>query len=479
VNQRDKNIAMAAIDIGTSQIKLGVFTPRYSPDISALASIKNKIQYGAKGCATSSYKRTRDASFSLFKLLGRFLKDHPVDELYLGLSSHVSSLLAWNRESGMPFADDFPIWMDSTCGSALDRFSQVIGDGKAIVGSYLPPGNNWLLTKLLDRSDRADRGKELFLQAGDALFYKLSGVFASHYSSQISMIHHGRKDYVDELLSQTGIMREQMPEISTVAQPVLDEMSGRFGWPAKSFVLPSMADFYASFRGLRLNPGEGFMLGSTSEHVGIFTTEETTVSAKFVSFPFTGGTLHYGSTSTGANTVSWFARNILGKNLTTHMINDLTRKAASIAPEEVPVFLPYIAGERAPFWDHDLRASFMGLQLHHTVPHLFRAILEGVAFARRQCFEHLGTGLERSVKMGGGSSRNRLWNGIRASVLNRELVLAGENDMAISGLIDHLGDELSLDRSERNFFTVLPDPGQVQVYDKKYREFLGYQRMLW
>ena len=51
--------------------------------------------------------------------------------------------------------------------------------------------------------------------------------------------------------------------------------------------------------------------------------------------------------------------------------------------------------------------------------------------------------------------------------------------MAISGLIDHLAADLSMDKSKLDFSGVQPDPDLVPVYDRKYREFLRYQKILW
>lgn len=37
------------------------------------------------------------------------------------------------------------------------------------------------------------------------------------------------------------------------------------------------------------------------------------------------------------------------------------------------MFHPYLMGERAPYWDPDLRASFVGLTIRHDRGHLLRA----------------------------------------------------------------------------------------------------------
>jgi len=48
-------------------------------------------------------------------------------------------------------------------------------------------------------------------------------------------------------------------------------------------------------------------------------------------------------------------------------------------------FLPYLAGERTPHFDSDARGAFCGLSVTHGRGALTRAVLEGVAFALRDC----------------------------------------------------------------------------------------------
>ncbi len=102
--------------------------------------------------------------------------------------------------------------------------------------------------------------------------------------------------------------------------------------------------------------------------------------------------------------------------MTAELLNDLTAKAAEIEPVHTPVILPYLQGERAPLWNSTLTASILELHSSHTEVHLFRAILEAISFARRQCFEEIGINDLNVIKIAGGSSKNPLWNTIRASV---------------------------------------------------------------
>ena len=68
----------------------------------------------------------------------------------------------------------------------------------------------------------------------------------------------------------------------------------------------------------------------------------------------------------------------------------LLAPAAEIPPgAEGLLFLPYLTGERTPYPDPLARACFVGLTLRHGLPHMTRAVLEGVAFATRQNLDEM------------------------------------------------------------------------------------------
>ncbi len=62
----------------------------------------------------------------------------------------------------------------------------------------------------------------------------------------------------------------------------------------------------------------------------------------------------------------------------------LTAAARDLAPGAAGVvMLPYFSGERTPLFDPRARGVIAGLTLSHTRAHVFRAALEGIAFAVR------------------------------------------------------------------------------------------------
>ena len=85
----------------------------------------------------------------------------------------------------------------------------------------------------------------------------------------------------------------------------------------------------------------------------------------------------------------------------------LDRWVAASRPASL-IYQPYIslAGERGPFVDPNARAGFIGLSLDHGFADLARAVLEGLAFAARDCFEAMGP-VPDEIRLSGGAARSR------------------------------------------------------------------------
>lgn len=117
--------------------------------------------------------------------------------------------------------------------------------------------------------------------------------------------------------------------------------------------------------------------------------------------------------------------------------DELLQPAANVRPgSEGLLFLPYLTGERTPHPDPLARGAFIGLTVRHTLPHMSRAVLEGVAFGLRDSFELMkGIGLStiQQVRVSGGGARSPLWRQILADVLGSELVTVNTTEGAAYG----------------------------------------------
>lgn len=72
-------------------------------------------------------------------------------------------------------------------------------------------------------------------------------------------------------------------------------------------------------------------------------------------------------------------------------------------PARVPVWLPYVRGERAPFHDPSLRCSVHGVDIAQGTAQLERGIYESSGFVIRRMLERAGIVANRVVASGGGS----------------------------------------------------------------------------
>ena len=75
----------------------------------------------------------------------------------------------------------------------------------------------------------------------------------------------------------------------------------------------------------------------------------------------------------------------------------------SLGAEDLPVWLPYVRGERTPLHDTDRRAELLDLHVGHTPAHVLMAAYEGAGFVVRHHIELSGLRADRIVAVGGGT----------------------------------------------------------------------------
>ncbi|MEK8129866.1 FGGY family carbohydrate kinase [Paenibacillus filicis] len=109
-----------------------------------------------------------------------------------------------------------------------------------------------------------------------------------------------------------------------------------------------------------------------------------------------------------------------GRRLGMDPYDYLTQLAAGVAPGSGGlIFLPLLAGERAPYWNANARGVFFGLSLYHQKPHMIRSVLEGVMYRIHsvvQALEEL-SGPTKEIRASGGFARSPFWLQMMADVL--------------------------------------------------------------
>ncbi len=150
----------------------------------------------------------------------------------------------------------------------------------------------------------------------------------------------------------------------------------------------------------------------------------------------------------------------------------------AVDPRRVPVWSPYIRGERTPFHDPDRRAVLDGLDLTHDAASLRRAAYEASGFVVRQLIELSGAPVSRIVAAGGGT-RVEPWMQAIADATGRPVEVSGVAEGAALGAAFlgrmAVGLETTITDAARWASTeriVEPDPAWAGAIEDRYRRFL-------
>lgn len=122
------------------------------------------------------------------------------------------------------------------------------------------------------------------------------------------------------------------------------------------------------------------------------------------------------------------------------------------------LFLPFLSGDRAPYWDADLRACFIGLSNEHTRDDMLVAGVEGICYALRDVFDVLLEAGDQEVNVvyaNGGFTNSNQWLQILTDILERPLRISDQGDGPLFGGfllgLKAIGVIDSLDEAEQYF----------------------------
>ncbi len=285
-------------------------------------------------------------------------------------------------------------------------------DRRAGAGGYgLLPRMAWLA-----REDPASAAEARWqLASWDAVGLWLSGVAVTTVQAHEVLPS-------PEALAAAGVRAASVPAALPFGSrlgSLRTEAASRLGLAPGLPVIAGVNDGTASMLGAGLRePGDAVDTGGTSGGIGIYADRPVSVDRAFLApAPLPGRWVVGGAMAALGASVDWMRSVLLGDRWTS---DEFFRAAARIpAGAEGLVFLPYLAGERAPIFDDEARGVLFGLTLAHGPEHLARAALEGAAFALRHVAEPLvaaGAPI-REVRLAGRASADDTWARIKASVL--------------------------------------------------------------
>jgi xylulokinase len=317
------------------------------------------------------------------------------------------------------------LWLDRRATVQVDWLRERLGQTaeKAsgnILDSYFG-GPKWLW--YLQAEPRKYSQTWKILQANSYIIHALSGEVVtdpSHAGLCSPCFDLSSGIWDQDTCQLMGIDTEKLPAIHPASQvigSITHSAASATGIPAGTPVVCGAGDFACACLGAGVTEAEqaAAMLGTAGNLMlpGIRRLDPRLLNTKHA----TGGPLSMGGVMAGG-VVSWFVQAFCGN---IPGIYDLLENEGRQTPPGAQglIFLPYLMGERTPIWDPQARGVFFGLSATHQRGHLYRAVLEGVAYAFRQIMEITGDAehpITEIVFINGGA-RNALWRQIFADVL--------------------------------------------------------------
>lgn len=376
------------------------------------------------------------------------------------------------------------LWNDTRCAkeaAELDTISGVRGlSGNIVFPGFTAPKLLWMQHHEPEIYQRI----ETVLLPKDYLNYYLTGVFSAEMSDAAgtSWLDTGARAWSDMLLEAGQMRRDQMPDLhegTDVIAELRSDLATDWGVQGRVVVAAGAGDNAAAACGTGcLNEGQGFLSLGTS---GVL------LAARDAYRPAASKAVH---SFCHAVPDRWYQMGVIlaatdSLNWLSNLTNQRPENLAAALPDQIsaperPMFLPYISGERTPHNDANIRAGFSGLDVSDGPVALTKAVMTGVAFAFRDCFEALidtGAELDHVLAIGGGA-QSGWWLEVLATVLdlplaqpaNQEFGAAlGAARLAICAATDAKPDDIMTPPKTAGM--IMPRRDLIDAYSAKYADW--------
>jgi xylulokinase len=331
------------------------------------------------------------------------------------------------------------------------------------------------------------RGLKAVLEPKDYLNFRLTGTLATDPVSAARLLASARPPGSDEtdLMTAIGAPRTLLPprcEPWEAMGHVGEGLAAPFDRLAGRPVLTSSNDTWVAVVGLgAMRAGYAYNISGTTEVLGVLSREPKPAEG-LLSVDWRG--LHQlgGPSQNGADTISWLVSLLQGGADGPPLRETVAVLLRGVRDPQPLIFLPYLQGERVPYWDPGLRGAFLGLNRRHGATDLAWAVLEGVAFQNRVVLERAEAALGRQVeeiRLGGGAATNPIWRQVKADICGRPIVVGSSQEPGVLGAAilawAALGAFPSLAAAQDSLATVAarhaPDAARSARYDDLYRVF--------
>jgi xylulokinase len=392
-------------------------------------------------------------------------------------------------------ATHFDSWLDTRCEPQIVRMQEAAVLVTRLSGC--PPTYSHGPKILWWRDERPDDFAriERFVVPGAFVASRLCGLAPSEAFIDRTYIHFSNlsdteaSQWSPELLDAFGVDDSKLPRIVGPLD-VVGEVTARgaelSGLPAGTPVAAGAGDQAAASLGAAVvDPGQAFDSAGTASVFAMCVADfspdlelktllasHSVVDGVFIALAFING---------GGLALRWFR-----DELASELAGDPDAYATldTWAEETEPgagglLWYPHVQGGVLPPNPH-ARGAWVGLTSAHSRGHLFRAILEGIAF------EYAGWAAVAPVELAearvlGGGARSTLWNQIKADVLGIDWIPMGRQECGVLGdaliaaaATGHVDDLATTARAwQETGEPVRPDPGRHRAYARLAEAYRG------
>jgi sugar (pentulose or hexulose) kinase len=343
------------------------------------------------------------------------------------------------------------VWMDARCRTQVERASAELGRSHLHRVSGKPPcttASFYKLSFLFERQPALlGRGTRV-LDVCAFLGWRMTGRCATSLASAdpLGLIDMQRQSWSPELLAFLGLELCNVPELVAPGEPLgmlEPELARQLGLEAPVPLIATAGDGQAAGLGAGITePGRAYLNLGTAIVSGVLSNSYRTDSAFRTLYAATPANFLLETDLKGGTfTLNWLVEKWLtpaarrGRSVA-QMLGELELDAQRLpAGSDGLLLVPYWNGVMNPYWDDHATGIVIGWQGAHGPAHLYRAILEGIAFEQRlhsRAVELATEPITEFVVMGGGSE-SALWCQILADVLERSIVRASTHEASALG----------------------------------------------
>jgi gluconokinase len=373
------------------------------------------------------------------------------DVIALGMSTAMHSLIALD-EHAHPLTRTI-IWADNRSVEQAERIKRERGGFEIYRRTGTPIHPMSPLPKLLwMREQQPDLFKRAakFVSIKEYVIHRLFGQFVVDYSiaSATGLFNLERLDWDEEALELVGVRPEQLSK----PVPTTHVLTGMNRERATQMGLNALTPFVVGASdGVLANLGVGAIdKGEVAVTIGTSGAIRTVVEKPLTdeqarTFCYALTDKHWvigGPTNNGGIMLRWLRDEFaapeieVAKRLGLDPYELMIQYAEKVpAGSEGLLFLPFLSGERAPYWNANARGMFFGLSLHHKREHFIRAVLEGVIFSVFSVGVALRdlAGPAVDIRASGGFARSPFWLQILSDMLGREVLVPESHEASALG----------------------------------------------